>query len=140
MFAPAHNLDPLQIVHGIRNDRYDCPDLATLDQHINYLRRRIAGLDSRFPNVADQVATTDRLLDRRSGSPCRSSIARHLPGACHHERPVLRSVRALMDEPLRPPLTWVELRGIEPLTYSMRTSRATNCATAPMPPSGTAKP
>ncbi len=26
----------------------------------------------------------------------------------------------------------VELRGIEPLTYSMRTSRATNCATAPM--------
>ncbi len=25
----------------------------------------------------------------------------------------------------------VELRGIEPLTYSMRTSRATNCATAP---------
>jgi hypothetical protein len=27
----------------------------------------------------------------------------------------------------------VELRGIEPLTYSMRTSRATNCATAPCP-------
>lgn len=26
---------------------------------------------------------------------------------------------------------WVELRGIEPLTYSMRTSRATNCAIAP---------
>ena len=28
----------------------------------------------------------------------------------------------------------VELRGIEPLTYSMRTSRATNCATAPCSP------
>ncbi len=28
-------------------------------------------------------------------------------------------------------LTWVELRGIEPLTSSMRTRRATNCATAP---------
>ena len=28
----------------------------------------------------------------------------------------------------------VELRGIEPLTYSMRTSRATNCATAPASP------
>lgn len=27
--------------------------------------------------------------------------------------------------------TYVELRGIEPLTYSMRTSRATNCAIAP---------
>jgi hypothetical protein len=25
----------------------------------------------------------------------------------------------------------VELRGFEPLTYSMRTSRATNCAIAP---------
>jgi site-specific DNA recombinase len=30
----------------------------------------------------------------------------------------------------------VELRGIEPLTYSMRTSRATNCATAPRPAAG----
>ncbi len=30
----------------------------------------------------------------------------------------------------------VELRGIEPLTYSMRTSRATNCATAPRRPTG----
>ena len=28
-------------------------------------------------------------------------------------------------------LNWVELRGFEPLTYSMRTSRATNCAIAP---------
>jgi hypothetical protein len=27
--------------------------------------------------------------------------------------------------------TLVELRGIEPLTFSMRTRRATNCATAP---------
>ena len=34
----------------------------------------------------------------------------------------------------------VELRGIEPLTYSMRTSRATNCATAPVPRLGTRKP
>jgi hypothetical protein len=30
------------------------------------------------------------------------------------------------------PLNRVELRGVEPLTYSMRTSRATNCATAPV--------
>lgn len=29
------------------------------------------------------------------------------------------------------PITLVELRGFEPLTYSMRTSRATNCAIAP---------
>ena len=35
--------------------------------------------------------------------------------------------------------TLVELRGIEPLTYSMRTSRATNCATAPVPLAGDAE-
>lgn len=29
------------------------------------------------------------------------------------------------------PLTWVELRGFEPLASSLRTKRATNCATAP---------
>jgi hypothetical protein len=29
------------------------------------------------------------------------------------------------------PLTWVELRGFEPLASSLRTRRATNCATAP---------
>lgn len=37
-------------------------------------------------------------------------------------------------DPARAPIsgkTMVELRGIEPLTYSMRTSRATNCAIAP---------
>ncbi len=33
----------------------------------------------------------------------------------------------------------VELRGIEPLTSSMRTKRATNCATAPRVPFGTAR-
>ena len=35
---------------------------------------------------------------------------------------------------LKDPFRWyflVELRGIEPLTSSMRTKRATNCATAP---------
>ena len=36
---------------------------------------------------------------------------------------------ALVQGSSKPPK--VELRGIEPLTYSMRTSRATNCATAP---------
>lgn len=33
-----------------------------------------------------------------------------------------------------PPSTLVELRGFEPLTFSMRTRRATNCATAPVRP------
>ena len=34
-----------------------------------------------------------------------------------------------------PPSTLVELRGFEPLTFSLRTRRATNCATAPGPAS-----
>jgi hypothetical protein len=63
---PEH-LDPLRILHGIRNDRCDCPDLETLDQHIKPLRRRITNLESRLPDVADDYrADVDRLLDRRS--------------------------------------------------------------------------
>ena len=67
MFAPATLLDPLRLVHGTGSDRYDCPDLATLDGHINQLRRRIARLDGRVPAVAEACrADIDRLLDRRS--------------------------------------------------------------------------
>jgi hypothetical protein len=67
MFPPAQLLDPLRLVHGIRSDRYDCPDLAALDQHINRLRRRITRLDGHMPGVADDYrADIDRLLDRRS--------------------------------------------------------------------------
>ena len=30
IFAPARQLDPLLVIQGTRNHRYDCPDLATL--------------------------------------------------------------------------------------------------------------
>ena len=67
MFAPVQSLDPLRLVHGTRSDRYDCPDLATLDRHINYLRRRIARLGGQMPDVAEACrADIDRLLDHRS--------------------------------------------------------------------------
>ena len=67
MFAPARHLDPLRSVHGTRNDRYDCPDLATLDRHIVRLRRRIAAVGTRLPDVAEVCrADVDRLLDRRA--------------------------------------------------------------------------
>jgi hypothetical protein len=67
MFAPAQHLDPLRVVHGTGNDRYDCPDLAALDHHITCLRRRIARLDREGGRVADVCrADIDRLLDRRS--------------------------------------------------------------------------
>jgi hypothetical protein len=65
MFAPAQHLDPLRTVHGTRSDRYDCPDLAALDQHIRCLRRRIARLgDVAAAGVCR--ADIDRLLDHRS--------------------------------------------------------------------------
>jgi hypothetical protein len=66
MFTPAQLLDPLRVVHGARNDHYDCPDVATLDRHINHLRCRIASVGDQAHNVADDYrADIDRLLDRR---------------------------------------------------------------------------
>ena len=67
MFAPARQLDPLRSVDGTRNDRYDCPDLATLDRHIVRLRRRITSVGTRSPDVPKVCrADIDRLLDRRA--------------------------------------------------------------------------
>jgi hypothetical protein len=69
MFAPAQHLDPLRVVHGTRNDRYDCPDLAALDHHITSLRRRIDRLIGQGADVCRAEicrADIDRLLDRRS--------------------------------------------------------------------------
>lgn len=67
MFAPAALLNPLRLVHGTRSERYDCPDLATLDQHIARLCRRIARLGDQVPDVAEVCrADIDRLLDHRS--------------------------------------------------------------------------
>lgn len=67
MLAPVALLDPLRLVHGTGSDRYDCPDLAALDRHINQLRHRIARLGGQMPAAAEaHRADIDRLLDRRS--------------------------------------------------------------------------
>jgi hypothetical protein len=67
MFNPALMLDPLRIVQGTANNRYDCPDLAALDRHITRLRCRIAKTDGQTSDVADCCRVDiDRLLDRRS--------------------------------------------------------------------------
>ena len=67
MFAPAQQLDPLRIVQGTTNDRYDCPDLTTLDRHITHLRRRVLKDGGQVPSVAAVCrADIDRLLDRRA--------------------------------------------------------------------------
>jgi hypothetical protein len=51
MFAPARQLDPLRVVQGTRNHRYDCPDVATLERHITRLRHRIATVDGAQVNL-----------------------------------------------------------------------------------------
>ena len=66
MFTPVQLLDPLRSVQGARNDRYDCPDVAALDRHIDHLRRRIACIGEQAHNIADDYrADIDRLLDHR---------------------------------------------------------------------------
>ena len=66
MFAPAQHLDPLRTVQGTRKDRYDCPDLATLDRHLDRLRQRIVGL-GRVPAADTCRADVDRLLAHAVG-------------------------------------------------------------------------
>ena len=67
MLAPARNLDPLRVLHGTRGDRYDCPDVDTVDRHIARLRRRLAKLGAQRRDITQVCrADIDRLLDRRS--------------------------------------------------------------------------
>jgi hypothetical protein len=67
MIAPARLLDPLRVVDGTRNGRYDCPDVAALDRHLDRLRHRLTDLVGRSPDAADDCrADIDRLLDRRT--------------------------------------------------------------------------
>jgi hypothetical protein len=67
--------------------------------------------------------------DHRDGGPGAQPPAGGVGGLAPHSDAITgngeRTPRANVPYP-------VELRGIEPLTYSMRTSRATNCATAPV--------
>jgi hypothetical protein len=65
-FAFVQHLDPLRSVQGV-HARYDCPDLDTVDRHLEGLRRRIATAGARSPDLLDACrADIDRLLDRRN--------------------------------------------------------------------------
>lgn len=67
MFAPARHLDPLRLVHGVRGERYDCPETAVVDGHIRRLRRRLAAVGAQSPDLAETCRIDiDRLLDRRA--------------------------------------------------------------------------
>ncbi|GAA4713923.1 hypothetical protein GCM10023215_66260 [Pseudonocardia yuanmonensis] len=64
-FTPARYLDPSRTVQGA-TDRFDCPDLASLDRHLDRLRRRIARDGGRTSAAVETCrADIDRLLDRR---------------------------------------------------------------------------
>ena len=58
MFAPARLLDPLRVVDGTRNGRYDCPDVVALDRHLSRLRRRIADSATGCPRPPTAAAPT----------------------------------------------------------------------------------
>ncbi len=100
------------------------------------------------PDLADRLAEKQGGEDDTNGGDQRGRTARkRAPGArkptlelVRHKDVVQRPRGPLPAETTNPGpnrdrgsnvLTLVELRGIEPLTFSMRTRRATNCATAP---------
>jgi hypothetical protein len=65
-FAPARLLDPLRSVQGA-HARYDCPDIAAVDRHLHHLRRHLAAVRTRSPDLAGPCREdVDRLLDRRA--------------------------------------------------------------------------
>ena len=113
-------------------ERWGTASLTTVREHGSSMsaigdHRTVSGRTS--PNV--------RCLRARSPSNGR----RTLTGAAHPTHRTAFDPRTGPDQTVRTlTTTLVELRGIEPLTYSMRTSRATNCATAPVPRWGTRKP
>jgi hypothetical protein len=55
----------------------------------------------------------------------------HSPRAIHHRTGDAVNLLSLQGWNKAPDREVVELRGFEPLTFSLRTRRATNCATAP---------
>lgn len=64
MPSPAY--DPLTTVVGLNGAQYACPDIATLDEHLAGLCRRIEHAAPHFPYLADAYrAEIDLLLDRR---------------------------------------------------------------------------
>jgi len=86
MFTPVQLLDPLRSVQGARNYRYDCPDVAALDRHIEHLRRRIASVGEQAHNIADDYrADIDRLLDHRCWLTLPLSDASELVQLRHRE-------------------------------------------------------
>jgi hypothetical protein len=62
----AHDPDPLTTVDGLNGSIYACPDIATLDAHLEALCTRLRHAAPQFPSLAEAFrAEIDRLLDRR---------------------------------------------------------------------------
>ncbi len=99
-----------------------------LQDQVNHVRLHCASGDAGATADAEagQVPVTQR---RAARAHTRRTDGGQIGGPTHRRTDPQRQQRAaLTDGP-----SMVELRGIEPLTFSLRTRRATNCATAPSP-------
>lgn len=100
------------------------------------------------PDLANRLAEKQGGEDNTNGGDQRGRTARKRAPAARNATLELARPKDIVQRPRGPlpaettnpglnrdrgsnVLTLVELRGIEPLTFSMRTRRATNCATAP---------
>lgn len=63
--------DPTTTVEGSGGTRYHCPDVASVDGHIQRLLRSIQQCPDRFPKTRQQFrGDVDLLLERRYAMTC----------------------------------------------------------------------
>jgi hypothetical protein len=73
--TPPPTFDPATTAIGVRGTPYPCPDIATLDTHLAWLRYRTQCAAPRFPALVTEFQfDIDVLLDRRRWL----EIVRHL--------------------------------------------------------------
>lgn len=68
-------LDPTTTVEGSGGTPYHCPDVASVDGHIQRLLRSIAQCPDRFPKTRQQFRDdVDLLLERRYAMTCLDEV------------------------------------------------------------------
>ena len=112
------------------DDEPTAPDPVLLDQVADHLAEII---NTGTPN--QRKAVVEALVDRViiTGPDRLVPVFRIPQPADENGAATAQPAETAPNGAVRTMTKLVELRGIEPLTYSMRTSRATNCATAPCP-------
>ncbi len=130
-FAKFFKVKPAYFFNDIYASKID-HDLELLNQLQGYGLRRLATRAFDLSEESQTLLTTlAEKLRAAEGLPeiPRTLHADHGPGESVNPARIGRNTKKAPSRG-RGPLS-VELRGIEPLTSSMRTKRATNCATAP---------